>query len=107
MIVAARRATVYLFSHTFRRGLDCSFRLCQGESATCANSWLLEKPKPYEGNSAVPVALPRAALAVRGGRPPSMPRNFLQRHGSTTRHTIYRIKDDPTGSEAALTGCRL
>jgi hypothetical protein len=31
---------------------------------------LLEKPQPYEGNSAVLVALPRAALGVRGGRPP-------------------------------------
>jgi len=31
---------------------------------------LLEKPQPHEGNTAVQVALPRAAISVRDRRPP-------------------------------------
>jgi len=41
---------------------------------------LLEKPWPYEENTAVLVALPRAAISVRGGRPPRLPRNLLLDH---------------------------
>jgi len=41
---------------------------------------LLEKPRPYEENTAVLVALPRAAISVRGGRPPRLPRNLLLDH---------------------------
>jgi hypothetical protein len=48
---------------------------------------LLEKPQSYEGNSAVPVALPRAALAIRDRRPPW---NLLQWRGSI----FVRLKDD-------------
>ncbi len=55
---------------------------------------LLEKPQPREGNSAVPVAFAawRRSVSEAEG-PPSMPRNLLQRPGSTPWQTIYRIKD--------------
>jgi hypothetical protein len=53
-----------------------------GQSNDCvthgADSFVVGEAQPYEGNSTVLVALPRAALGARGGRPPWMPRNLLQ-----------------------------
>jgi hypothetical protein len=54
---------------------------------------LLEKPQPYGGNSAVPVALPRAALGVRGGTPPWMLRNLLQCPGMCPGHDTRTIPE--------------
>src|SRR5260370_21025121 len=41
---------------------------------------LLEKPQPSEGNTAIPVVLPRAAIGVRGGGPRWFRRNLLLDH---------------------------
>jgi len=55
-----------------------------------------------------PSRLPRAALAVRGGKAAVDATEPLQRPGSLPGIRSIAIKDDlPTGSEAALTGCRL
>jgi hypothetical protein len=40
----------------------------------------LEKRQPLGGNTAIPVALPRAAIGVRGGRPPWSLRDLLLDH---------------------------
>src|SRR5882762_9566365 len=49
---------------------------------------LLEKPQALEGNTAIPVVLPRAAIGVRGGGPRWLRRNLLLDHRA--RQSIRR-----------------